>query len=68
MHEVVATSVDYYGYCDACQTGAGGVWLPLESDLDPFVWRVKWPEDIVRKLVEYDGISISDAECASVLL
>ena len=48
--------------------GAGGVWLPLESDLDPFVWRVKWPEDIVRKMVEYGGISISDVECAGVLL
>ena len=48
--------------------GASGVWFPLESDLDPFVWRVKWPEDIVRKLSEYHGISISDVECAGVLL
>ena len=44
------------------------MWLPLESYLDPFVWRVKWPDDIVRKLTEYDGISILDAECVGVLL
>ena len=68
VHKIVATSVDYYGYCNICQTGAGGVWLLLESDLDPFVWRVKWPEDIVHKLAGYDGISISDAECVGVLL
>ena len=60
--------MDYYGYCDACKTSPGGVWLPLESDLDPFVWRVKWPEDIVCQLAEYDGISILDAESVGVLL
>lgn len=68
VHELIAKSVDYYGYCDACKTGAGGVWFPLESELDPFVWRVKWPQDIVNRLAKYDGISISDAECAGVLL
>ena len=50
VHEVVSIGVDYYGYCDACITGAGGVWLPLNSSLDPFVWRVEWPPDIVKKL------------------
>ena len=25
VHKIVATSVDYYGYCNTCQTGAGGV-------------------------------------------
>ncbi|KAL7546950.1 hypothetical protein ACHAWF_011171 [Thalassiosira exigua] len=68
VHELVASSVDFYGYCDACNTGVGGVWLPLDSDLEPFVWRVAWPPDIVRRLSKYDGLSISDAECAGVLL
>ena len=36
--------------------------------MDPFVWRVKWSEDIVRKLARYDGIFISDAECVGVLV
>ena len=68
VHELVAKTVDYYGYCYACNTGAGGVWLPLSSELDPFIWRVQWPPDIVRRLATWDGISISDAECAGVLL
>ena len=69
VHEIVARRIDYYGYCDACKTGAGvGVWLPLDSELEPFIWRVKWPADIVKRLGDYSGISISDAECAGVLL
>ena len=68
VHEIVSTAVDCYGYCDAYKTRAGGVCLQLESDLDPFGWRVKWPLDIVCKLAEYDGISISDVECTGALL
>ena len=68
VHELVAKSIDFYGYCDACKTGAGGVWLPFNTDLDPFIWRVQWPKDIVQQLGDYEGISISDAECAGVLL
>ncbi|KAL7536629.1 hypothetical protein ACHAWF_005521, partial [Thalassiosira exigua] len=68
VHELVARTVDFYGYCDACNTGAGGVWLPLDSEVEPFLWRVRWPPDIVRRLAAYDGLSISDAECAGVVL
>ena len=68
VHELRAKVIDYYGYCDACNTGVGGVWLPLHSPLDAFVWRFKWPPDIVRKLAEYDELSISEAEGAGVLL
>ena len=67
-HELVAKTVDCYGYCGACNTGAGGVWLPLSSELDPFIWRVQWLPNIVRCLATWDNISISDTECASVLL
>ena len=68
VHEIVAMLLVYYSYCDTCKMGADRVWFPLESDLDPFVWRVKWPEDIGGKLAGYDVISILDAECAGVLL
>ena len=40
VHELVAKTIDYYGYCDGCNTGAGGVRLALHSDLEPFIWRV----------------------------
>ena len=68
INEIVSKKVDFYGYCDACNTGAGGVWLPLDGHCEPFLWRVQWPPDIVKKLSEYDQLSISDAECAGVLL
>jgi hypothetical protein len=68
VHELVARSVDYYGYCDACNTGVGGVWLPMDSELEPFLWRVAWPADIAKKLQSYDGLSINDGECAGLLL
>ena len=68
VHKIISGNVDYYGYYDVCNTGAGGVWFPLDSVLEPFVWRVNWPPDIIRKLQIYDGISISDVECAGVLL
>ena len=60
--------VDFYGYCGACNTGVGGVWLPMDSELEPFVWRVAWPADIVRKLQSYDRMSINDGECTGLLL
>ncbi|KAL7543039.1 hypothetical protein ACHAXR_012341 [Thalassiosira sp. AJA248-18] len=68
VNEIIATLIDYYGYCDACNTGAGGVWLPLDTMLDAFIWRVPWPPDIIKKLQVYDGLYISDAESAGVLL
>ena len=68
VHELRAKLIDFYGYCDACNTGVGGVWLPLHSPLDAFVWRFKWPNDIVQKLANYEDLSISEAEGAGVLL
>ena len=68
VHEVVPTAIDYYGYADACNTGVGGVWLPLHSDLQPFLWRFRWPPDIAQKLATYDGISMADAEMAGTAL
>ena len=68
MHESVPHTVDFYGYCDACNTGVGGVWLPMDLDLDPLLWRVPWPADIIKKLQDYKGLPINNAECAGVLL
>ena len=40
----------------------------MDSALDPCVWRVAWPADVVRRLQSYDGLSINDGESAGVLL
>lgn len=59
---------DYVGYCDACASSAGGVWLPLETRLAPVVWRFRFPPDIKRRCREGDRIANSDLEMAGVLL
>ena len=68
VHDIVTGKIDFYGYCNACNTGAGEVWFPLDSSMDPIVWRVQWPEDVYTNLTTWDGISISDGECTGVLL
>ncbi len=40
----------------------------LASNLDPCICFMQGPKDIVKELEEYNGISTSDAECATVLL
>lgn len=68
VHEIVPVRWHYYGYCDACASGAGGVWLPLDADLPPIVWRVPFPPDIERRCKEGDGITNSDLEMAGLFL
>jgi hypothetical protein len=62
----------YIGYCDACGSGAGGVWISGTNDLPPTVWRVQWPSDIQQQLVtdkNRDGtITVNDLEMAGLLL
>jgi hypothetical protein len=39
-------SYRYIGYSDACNAGAGGVWISGAKNVRPTVWRVRWPESI----------------------
>ena len=57
----------YIGHCDACQCGAGGIWLSGSKTLRPIVWRVKWPPDIVE-LAKAGTLTINDLEMAGLLL
>jgi len=67
------------GHHDASGHGAGGVWFPSEHliaregfDNQPIVWRLKWPQYIIDRLVTSDNpdgtISNSDLELAGGLL
>jgi hypothetical protein len=70
--QLVPGAPGYIGYCDACGTGAGGVWISGKNHLPPTVWRVEWPEDIQKKLVTRENkegtITVNDLEMAGVLL
>jgi hypothetical protein len=70
--QLVPGAPGYIGYCDACGTGAGGVWITGKQHLPPTVWRVEWPPDIQAKLVtstNKDGtVTVNDLEMAGVLL
>ena len=63
---------DYIGFCDACKTGAGGVWLSGKSGIEPTVWRIQWPKDISDRLVSPSNptgdLTINDLEFAGLLL
>ena len=57
----------YIGHCDACKYGVGGVWTSGNRTIRPFVWRIKWPQDITDRVT--DGtLTINDLEMAGLIL
>ncbi|KAL7530548.1 hypothetical protein ACHAWF_007729 [Thalassiosira exigua] len=55
VNELVPGEADYKGTLDASGEGAGGVWLPANKELAPIVWRLKWPQEVVDRLVTGDN-------------
>jgi hypothetical protein len=51
--------------CDASTAGAGGVWLGY--GVQPTVWRVEWPTDVVQLYLE-GKLTNSDLEMAGRVL
>ena len=79
LAELIPLAAAAEGHHDASGMGAGGIWFPAPSlrpregyKNQPIVWRLKWPEFIVNKLVSSDNpngtISNSDLELAGGLL
>lgn len=74
FRQLVADEPGYVGFCDASGKGAGGVWMPWETevDLEPVVWRVQWPQDITDSICSVSNptgpITNSDLEMAGMLL
>ena len=50
MNELVPGEVDYKATIEASGKGAGGVWIPGKKSLAPIVWRIKWPEEVRRRI------------------
>ena len=57
----------YIGYCDACNYGAGGIWISGLKTIRPLVWRLQWPPDMVQA-VQAKTITINDLEMAGVFI
>ena len=72
LEEAVQCLPTTLGLCDASGMGAGGVWIDPDGTGENFVWRVKWPADIVSDLVTWDNpagvITNSDLELAALVL
>jgi hypothetical protein len=72
VKELVPGDDHYAGYCDACATGAGGVWMSGEAGLRPIVWRVHFDLAISSQVVSDNNprgkLTNSDLEMAAVLL
>ena len=64
--QLVPGTPDYIGYCDACNYGAGGIWLSGSKTLRPLVWRIKWPPDIVQRIKD-KHLTINDLEMAGLV-
>jgi hypothetical protein len=72
VKELVPGSDHYVGYCDACATGAGGIWMSGEAGLRPIVWRIHFAHAILSQVVSDKNprgcLTNSDLEMAAVLL
>ena len=72
MSKVVQRLLTALRFCDASGMGEGGVWIDPDGTGANFVWRVKWPADIVSDLVTWDNpagvITNSDLELAALVL
>ncbi|KAL7545534.1 hypothetical protein ACHAWF_008883 [Thalassiosira exigua] len=72
VNELVPGAPAYKGTLDASGEGTGGVWVPGEETLAPIVWRVRWPPEVVARLVTFDNpegdITNSDLEMVAEVL
>jgi hypothetical protein len=67
VREIFYTIIDYGGYCDACGTGIGGVFFPLDSHAEYTAFRLQLPTDI-QKHFHAGIVTMGDLELAAALL
>jgi len=70
--DLIPTSPDFIGYCDASKHGTGRVWFGATQNLPPIVWCTKFPLAIQQSLISttnpHGAISNSNLEMAGLLL
>jgi hypothetical protein len=65
VSELVEYDPKLAGTRDASSAGVGGVWIGY--NVQPTVWRLEWPQDVVE-LYQKGSLTNSDLEMAAVLL
>lgn len=72
VRELLPGDDHYVGNCDACATGAGGVWYSGTIGVPPLVWRLNFPTSVSSQVVSEANpkghLTNSDLELAGVLL
>ena len=53
MNELVPGEADYKATLISSGEGAGGVCIPGTKSLAPIVWRIKWTDEVRRRLVNF---------------
>jgi hypothetical protein len=51
VKELIPNADHFYGYCNTCTTGTGGVWFSGKHNLQPIVWQVELEHPIERQVV-----------------
>jgi hypothetical protein len=67
--QLVPTHPNIHGYCDACKSGAGGVWILPQDNVNNrhVVWATTFPPPVIKKFENHE-LSINDLEMAGVLI
>ena len=65
VSELVKYKPELAGTCDAPAAGARGIWVGYQ--VQPTVWYLKWPQDVVQ-LYRSRVLTNSDSKMAAVLL
>ena len=50
VNELLPDPPSHVAYHDAAAEGAGGVWFSLSEEMQPVVWRIKFPQDIASEV------------------
>ena len=70
--ELVPHDPHYIGYVDSSKSAVGGVWTSGTKQIQPTVWRLKWPAQIQQQLISASNkagnLTINDLELAGILL
>ena len=53
--QLVTTDADFIGYNDASGCCLGGVWLPGRCHIDPIVWQLDAPDDIIKRFKSWSN-------------
>ena len=65
--QLVKTFPHYIVYSDSCRLGTGGVVTPGLENVQPILWQLAWPTDIIE-LVDTDQLTINNLELAGTVL